>query len=212
MHPGGLASLKEWAGKEASAVFVKWHDKDMLRKSPYDALRIGRMVSEIPANQLQAHHLVLDKWVYDITAPAEGDPSGLFRDLQDVGGRDATDLLEDEHTSDAGRAALATLKADHQSRIVHRVQDANAAQVMYDELALHDDPEGKGGLDRDWGQCLGPMMLQPDWYPRKIERKLAGKVLGQGAKEDEKWFLGSYPHLLVAKLDLAGLTNMSLGP
>ncbi|KAK8052375.1 cytochrome b5 [Apiospora rasikravindrae] len=214
MHPGGLASLKEWAGQDASAIFAKWHDKDMLSKSPYDSLRIGRMVSEIPADQVQAHHLVLDKWVYDITVPAEGDASGLFRDLQDIGGSDATDLLEDEDTSDAGRAALATLKADYQSRIVHRLRETQVAQVMFDELAARDDPEGAGAWvaigDNVWD--VTSIMLQPEWYPRKIDRKLAGKVLGQEAKEDEKWLLGSYPHLLVAKLDLAGLTNMSLGP
>ena len=69
VHPGGLATLQEYAGRDASAAFAASHNDgaDLLTKSPYDSTRIGRMVEEIPADQLQANHIALDKWVYDIT-------------------------------------------------------------------------------------------------------------------------------------------------
>lgn len=74
MHPGGLASIQQYAGRDASAPFAASHTQGLLTGSPHDSLRIGRMVDEISVDQLQLHHVALDKWVYDIT----GNKAPLF--------------------------------------------------------------------------------------------------------------------------------------
>ncbi|KAK7926666.1 cytochrome b5-like heme/steroid binding domain-containing protein [Apiospora marii] len=205
VHPGGLATLQEYAGRDASAAFAASHPADLLTRSPSDSLRIGRMVDEIPVEQLQAHHVALDKWVYDITVP-EDDATGLFQALQQIGGQDATGLLNDEdNVPGPGREALATLKAYHQNRIVYRLQEAGPLpQITPQELVAHCDPYGPGA----WVSVgknvydVTSIMLHPDWYPRAIEPLLAGQLLGGEAADDETWIQDNYPHLRVARIDL----------
>ncbi|KAK7957840.1 hypothetical protein PG988_012688 [Apiospora saccharicola] len=216
VHPGGLATLQEYAGRDASAAFAASHNNgaDLLTRSPYDSTRIGRMVEEIPADQLQANHVALDKWVYDITV-RDDDATGLFRDLQQIGGQDATRLWDDPDTPAPAREALATLKAYHRSRIVYRVQETTGSplpQILPQELADHSDPEGPGAWVAIGENVydVTSIMLHPDWYPRAIDPLLAGQSLGEGAEEDEAWLQENYPHLRVARIDLAAFQDMQM--
>lgn len=53
-------------------------------------------------------------------------------------------------------------------------------------------------------------MLHPDWYPRAIDPLFAGQLLGGSAAEDEIWIQENYPHLRVARIDLAAFQNMGI--
>lgn len=75
----------------------------------------------------------------------DDDTTDLFRDLQEIGGQDASGILNDLDTPGLAREALATLKADHQNRIVYRLQESGwLPQIMPEELADHSDPAGPG--------------------------------------------------------------------
>ncbi|KAK8043080.1 hypothetical protein PG994_013563 [Apiospora phragmitis] len=173
---------------DASELFAQWHSTDILLESPYDSMRIGRIVNEISVDQIQAHHVVLDKWVYDITVPDEGDACGLFRDPQEIGGTDATEILNDEGTPAPARGALGMLKANYQSRIVYRVRETEMAQVMFDDLTAHNDPVGPGA----W-VAIGDNVWDVT-----------------GGAGDEAWLQELYPHLLVVRLDLTAFGSMDI--
>lgn len=53
-------------------------------------------------------------------------------------------------------------------------------------------------------------MLHPDWYPRAIDPLFAGQSLGEAAENDEAWIQDNYPHLRVARIDLAGFQNSGI--
>ncbi|KAK7996531.1 hypothetical protein PG989_004571 [Apiospora arundinis] len=205
-HPGGLDSLKQYAGRDASAPFAEAHSTNPLLTSPYDSLRIGRIVPEVTFSQIQANHIVLDTWVYDVSS-RDGDTNGLFGALQQLGGTDATEAMTSVDTPAEGKAALGSLKANHQSRIVARVQQAVLPVITRAELAQHGDPNDAGAWvaigENVWD--LTAMMLQPEWYAgangsRTIDPAYAGRVMGPDAVGDETWLLQNYPHLLVAQL------------
>ncbi|KAK8119837.1 cytochrome b5-like Heme/Steroid binding domain-containing protein [Apiospora kogelbergensis] len=192
-HPGGLDSLKQFAGKDASQPFNEAHATNPLLASPYDSLRIGRMVDEIPSEQIQANQVVLDSWVYNISR-----------------GQDATDILskvDDESNPRPAKMALEALKTQHQSRVVARVE-MPLPNVSLADLAEHSDPADGGAWvaigDNVWD--MASMMQQPEWYRGMgvtlvVITDYAGKVIStDDASDDEALLKDKYPHLLVAKL------------
>ncbi|KAK8105058.1 cytochrome b5 [Apiospora kogelbergensis] len=178
-HPGGLDSLKQFAGKGASQPFNEAHATNPLLASPYDSLRIGRMVDEIPSEQIQANQVVLDTWVYNISR-----------------GQDATDILsrlDDESNPPPRQDGFGG--SENPAPEPRRGADGGAwvaiGDNVWDMASMMQQPEWYRGM----GVTLG------------VITDYAGKVIStDDASDDEALLKDKYPHLLVAKLS-SGLSE-----
>lgn len=75
-HPGGTTLIEQWAGKDSTEAFNRYHCDAERCLADYDFLRIGRVIREgrfpIAKNQILVHRMV-----YDLTRKlfVESDPS-----------------------------------------------------------------------------------------------------------------------------------------
>lgn len=65
-HPGGRSILKNWAGRESTEEFARYHRNADQCIEDYDYLRIGRMVEETTPDQLDEYEVALNGMVYDL--------------------------------------------------------------------------------------------------------------------------------------------------
>lgn len=63
-HPGGSTLIEQWAGKDSTEVFNRYHSEAKRCLEDYDFLRIGRVIREgrlpIASNQIIIHGMVYD--------------------------------------------------------------------------------------------------------------------------------------------------------
>lgn len=95
-HPGGEAMLQQWAGRDSTQEFERFHtDADRCLKD-YDYLRVGRLVEEKSQDQLEHDEVALNGYVYDLSKTDIQEPAPPFlREINDLGlrGKDITDVL-----------------------------------------------------------------------------------------------------------------------
>lgn len=65
-HPGGRNILKNWAGRESTEEFARYHRNADQCIEDYDYLRLGRMVEETTPDQLADYEVALNGMVYDL--------------------------------------------------------------------------------------------------------------------------------------------------
>lgn len=65
-HPGGRNILKNWAGRESTEEFARYHRNADRCIEDYDYLRIGRMVEETTPDQLADYEVAVNGLVYDL--------------------------------------------------------------------------------------------------------------------------------------------------
>lgn len=58
--------LRDWAGRESTEEFARYHRNADQCIEDYDYLRIGRVVEEITLDELADHEVVLNGMVYDL--------------------------------------------------------------------------------------------------------------------------------------------------
>lgn len=58
--------LKDWAGRESTETFARYHRNAERCIEDYDYLRIGRMVEETTPDQLAEHEVAVNGLVYDL--------------------------------------------------------------------------------------------------------------------------------------------------
>lgn len=65
-HPGGRKLLRDWAGRESTEEFARYHRNADQCIEDYDYLRLGRVVEEITPDELADHEVALNGMVYDL--------------------------------------------------------------------------------------------------------------------------------------------------
>lgn len=65
-HPGGCNILKNWAGRESTEEFARYHRNADQCIEDYDYLRLGRVVEETTTEELADHEVAINGMVYDL--------------------------------------------------------------------------------------------------------------------------------------------------
>lgn len=97
-HPGGEAVLRQWAGRDSTREFERFHADANRCLKDYDYLRVGRLVEERSLHQLTHNEVALNGHVYDLSRIDSQKPVPQFlREIDRLGlrGSDITSVLND---------------------------------------------------------------------------------------------------------------------
>lgn len=98
-HPGGATILRQWAGRDSTQEFERFHADADRCLVDYDYLRVGRVVPEKAIGQLSHKEVALNGHVYDLSRIGNGEAERRFimeifnRGLR---GQDITSVLNDD--------------------------------------------------------------------------------------------------------------------
>lgn len=98
-HPGGVTILRQWAGRDSTQEFERFHADADRCLADYDYLRVGRVVPEKELGQLTHNEVALNGHVYDLSRIGNSEPESAFtREIDNRGlrGRDITAVLNDD--------------------------------------------------------------------------------------------------------------------
>lgn len=97
-HPGGQNILRQWAGRDSTHEFERFHADADRCLADFDYLRVGRVVAEKAMDQLTHNEVALNGHVYDLSRVGTGDAEREFIRELDARGlrrRDMTEVLND---------------------------------------------------------------------------------------------------------------------
>lgn len=98
-HPGGVTILRQWAGRDSTQEFERFHADADRCLADYDYLRVGRVVPEKEVGQLTHNEVALNGHVYDLSRIGNGEPERAFiREIDNRGlrGQDITSVLNND--------------------------------------------------------------------------------------------------------------------
>ncbi|KAG6363759.1 hypothetical protein INS49_008862 [Diaporthe citri] len=97
-HPGGRTILRQWAGRDSTQEFERFHADADRCLADFDYLRVGRVVAEKAMDQLTHNEVALNGYVYDLGRIGNGEPERQFimeLDSRRLRGKDMTSVLND---------------------------------------------------------------------------------------------------------------------
>lgn len=98
-HPGGRTILRQWAGRDSTQEFERFHADADRCLADFDYLRVGRIVGVKEMDQLTHNEVALNGHVYDLSGIGSGQPEREFiRELDSRGlrSKDMTSVLNDD--------------------------------------------------------------------------------------------------------------------
>lgn len=97
-HPGGTTILRQWAGRDSTEEFERYHADADRCLADYDYLRVGRVVPKRAMDQLTHNEVALNGHVYDLSRIGNGEPEQNFmREInsRELRSKDITAVLND---------------------------------------------------------------------------------------------------------------------
>lgn len=189
-HPGGRAILRQWAGRDSTLEFERYHADADRCLADYDYLRVGRVVAKKAMNQLTHNEVALNGHVYDLSRLGnEGPEREFIREIEGRGlrGSDITTVLNDGYMLPPPSLLLLPQRPD---LIVAKVA-APLREIDVDTLRANDGshmppPEGmkvpRERVEADlqmplWvshGDLVYDMTAVSKWGPEDVKAQLNG--------------------------------------
>ncbi|KAI1497863.1 hypothetical protein F5X99DRAFT_432584 [Biscogniauxia marginata] len=200
-HPGGWRILQQWAGRDATEEFYKYHRHGLLMEEDYISLKIGKIVPEMTIAELQSNHITLKPWVFDISGLEEEKP-WCYHAIKHLGGTDASDRLSIQPPLPETRELISVQMDDE--RVVGTVKEPHELpEISVSEFRKRNgcnsvSKQAWTAVDGIIYEVTDLVRLPGWWYPYHLQTEWAGKTLDD--HELATWLVNKHSHRQIARL------------
>ncbi|KAI1101680.1 hypothetical protein F4804DRAFT_291347 [Jackrogersella minutella] len=195
-HPGGTLDLIQCAGQDATLRFEQFHHISLM--DSYEDLQVGHLVPEILITDMDADHILIHDWIYDISPLAETFPD-LYDALHVHGGTDVSAML---NGSENPIANILQLVVDRMQDLVVAGLDIPELPTMpAGELLKHNNHRSQNGAyvsSKGLVYNVSDLMMYPDSYEEVLDPDWAGREVGDSKLAS--WLSTNFSARCIARL------------